>query len=55
MTEESNDLFVVVPWPEVQDLLEEPDFEFNSCLITDEFMMEEYGNSAYFVRLNYLK
>lgn len=50
-----NDIFVVVQWPDIQDLMEKEGFKENSCLINDEPLLEEYGSSAYFVRENWLK
>ena len=47
--------FVIVAWPEVQDLMECEGFEENSCLINDGALCEEYGSSAYFVNEDWLE
>lgn len=44
------DTFIVVTWPDVQELMDLDGFEENSCLINDEPLLDEYGSSAYFVR-----
>jgi hypothetical protein len=54
-----NNLFVmntfkVITWPWIQDLMEKPGFDDNSSLINDEPLLSEYGNSAYFVRQDWL-
>lgn len=48
-------LFEVVCWPEVQDLFDIPGFRENSYLVNDEKGMEDFGSSAYFVSLDWLK
>lgn len=42
--------FIIVTWPEIQDYMDKPGFEENSCLINEEPFLSEYGSSAYFVR-----
>ena len=42
------ELYIIVPWPESQDYLQEPDIH----LINDDDGYELYGSSAYFVPLN---
>ena len=42
------ELYIIVPWPESQDFLSEPDIH----LIDDNDGYELYGSSAYFVPLN---
>lgn len=49
------DKFVVVTWPEVQDLMEQEGFEENSYLINDDKGLDDFGSSAYFVRESWLK
>lgn len=48
------DLFTVITWPEVQDLMDEKGFDDNSILINDGKLYEEYGDSAYMVRKSWL-
>ena len=50
-----NNTFIVITFPEVQSLQEIQGFKDNSHLINDEPLVSEYGNSAYFVRLSWLK
>lgn len=45
-----NETFVIITWPEIQDYMDKPGFEENSCLINEEPFLSEYGSSAYFVR-----
>jgi hypothetical protein len=42
--------FIIITWPEIQDYMDKPGFEENSCLINEEPFLSEYGSSAYFVR-----
>lgn len=49
------DLYIPVYWPEVQDLMEDPEFLKNAVLINNDEMYDEYGSSAYLVRLSWLK
>ena len=42
--------FIIITWPEIQDYIDKPGFEENSCLINEEPFFSEYGSSAYFVR-----
>lgn len=41
--------FIIVTWPESQELMDEPGFQVNSFLINDEKGLKIYGSSAYFV------
>ena len=41
--------FVIIGWPEIQDLMELPDFRENTHLINDDPFLDTYGSSAYFV------
>lgn len=43
------DKFIVIQWPDVQDLMGEPGFRDNASLINDERFYQLYGDSAYFV------
>lgn len=47
-------LYAVVTWPEVQELMDKDGFEENSHLINDEQGISEYGSSAYFVSKEWL-
>lgn len=42
-------LFVVVQWPDVQELMEESWFREEAILINDEKGLDKFGSSAYFV------
>lgn len=46
--------FVVVEWPEIQDLMDLEGFEDNAHLINDERGLDKYGSSAYFVSEEWL-
>ena len=48
------DTFVVVMWPDSQELMESEGFEENACLVNDSPFLEEYGSSAFFVRQSWL-
>ena len=48
------DLFVVVTWPESQELFEIEGFEENSILINNTPLYEQYGDGAYLVSLKFL-
>ncbi len=48
------DEFVVITWPEVQELFGLEDFRENSSLVNTPELLEEYGSSAYFVRKDWL-
>ena len=48
------DDFVVVQWPEVQELMVKEDFYNNASLAVSAWAMEEYGSSAYFVNKQWL-
>ena len=50
----NSNLFIVVCWPEVQVLMTNPDFNANAVLIDNNEMYDEYGNSAYLVRISWL-
>lgn len=47
--------FVVVEWPQCQELMDLPGFEENSYLINDEKGLDDFGSSAYFVNEKWLK
>lgn len=48
------DLFVVVCWPESQELMGKEGFGENAYLINDVHGLDEYGSSAYFVNKAWL-
>ena len=48
------DDFVVIQWPEVQDLMTKEGFHHNSHLGTDQRFLNKYGSSAYFVNKQWL-
>lgn len=48
------DDFVVIQWPEVQELMTKEDFHLNASLANDEWSLEKYGSSAYFVNKQWL-
>ena len=48
------DRFVVIEWPEIQELMDLEGFEENSHLILDEKGLDKYGSSAYFVNEKWL-
>ena len=50
-----NNTFVVIQWPDIQDYMDIEGFEENSCLINDLPLLEEYGSSAYFVRISWIE
>ena len=54
--EEKSDMkrYVVITWPESQDLMDRDGFEENCHLINDDKGLDEYGSSAYFVDENWL-
>ena len=47
------DNYVVVQWPESQELMGLDDFKDNSFLINDEKGIDIYGSSAYFVNADW--
>ena len=48
------DKFIVVTFPDIQDLMDLPGFDENSHLINDELGLDLYGSSAYFVKEQWL-
>lgn len=47
--------FIVVTWPDSQNLMEYEGFEENCHLIDDESGLDQYGSSAYFVNEDWLR
>lgn len=50
-----NDLYIVIQWPEVQAYMNIFGFRENSYLINDDKGMEDFGSSAYFVNVEWIK
>lgn len=50
----SKDLYEIITWPDVQELMEEEGFDDNSVLINNEKLFDNYGNSAYLIRREWL-
>lgn len=48
------DLFIVITWPESQELFEIEGFEENSILINNTPLYEQYGDGAYLVSMKFL-
>jgi hypothetical protein len=48
------DDFVIIQWPEIQDLMDKEGFDTNASLTNDEWCLEKYGSSAYFVNKQWL-
>ena len=48
------DDFVIIQWPEVQELMVKEDFYNNASLAVSAWTMEKYGSSAYFVNKQWL-
>lgn len=46
--------YVVITWPESQELCEKKGFEENCYLIADEQGLDEFGSGAYFVNEEWL-
>lgn len=49
------DLYKVVQWPDIQELMDKPGFEDNSYLINDDKGLDDFGSSAYFINLQWLE
>ena len=49
------DDYVIVTWPEIQFFMDKEGFDLNASLANDEWVLEEYGSSAYFIRKDWLK
>ena len=48
------DDFVVIQWPEVQELMPKEGFDRNTSLANEGWALEKYGSSAYFVNKQWL-
>ena len=51
---QSKDIYIVVYWPETQELLEDLEFLNNAILINDADLYDEYGSCSYMVRAEWL-
>jgi len=49
-----DDIFIVITFPKVQELMEREGFEENSEIIISSSLIKVYGQSAYFVRLSWI-
>ena len=48
------DDFVVIQWPEIQELMDKEGFDLNASLANNEWCLDKYGSSAYFVNKQWL-
>lgn len=48
------DDFVIIQWPEIQELMDKEGFDSNCSLANDEWTLDKYGSSAYFVNKKWL-
>ena len=46
--------YIVITWPEIQELMDKPGFSDNSYLINDDKGIDDFGSSAYFVDEDWL-
>ena len=46
--------FIVIQWPEVQELMEFEGFSENAALVNTRPLYDEFGDSAFFVRKQWL-
>lgn len=47
--------YILIEWPEVQELMSYDDFDCHAHLVNDEGWIDQYGPSLYFVEENWLK
>lgn len=52
---EPNQCYQPVCWPEIQELMEDPKFDSYSELIIDRKGVADFGDSAYWIPLCYIK
>lgn len=50
----NEDLYEVITWPDIQAYMGLEGFDLNASLANDEWAIDEYGSSAYFVRKSWL-
>lgn len=48
------DDFIIIQWPEIQELMDKEGFNVNASLANDEWALDKYGSSAYFVNKKWL-
>jgi hypothetical protein len=48
-------MYIVINWPDVQELMDKEGFREHSYLVNDEKGIEDFGSSAYFVDVEWLK
>lgn len=48
-------MYTVITWPDIQELMVEDGFREHSYLVNDEQGMIDFGSSAYFVDIEWLK
>lgn len=48
-------MYIVIQWPDVQYLMDIPGFRDNSYLVNDDKGLKDFGSSAYFVSVDWLK
>lgn len=41
--------YTIICWPEIQEYMDKEGFRENSSLILDDYLVDKYGSSAYFV------
>lgn len=46
--------FIIITWPEVQELFEIEGFSDNAALVNSGPLYDEFGDSAFFVRKQWL-
>lgn len=52
---QDKDTYVIITWPDIQEYMDKEGFAVNASLANDEWTLDEYGSSAYFVRIAWLK
>lgn len=48
-------MYIIITWPDIQELMTLPGFENNSYLVNDSRGLDEFGSSAYFVDIEWLE
>lgn len=50
------DTYIIIGYPEVQDLMKLPGFEYNACAVSEEFADDnpDLPNFAWFVKVSWL-
>lgn len=51
----TDEFYVPIIWPDVQELMEYKDFHNNAYLINDDNGYAKFGDSAYFVNYKWMK